>query len=143
MPPTSLVDIIAGVRRRWRLKLAVRGAAWVAAFLFISLILAASGLEWARFTAVSIIAARVALLLGLASAVAWCVVRPLRRQVTDEQVALYLEEHEPSLQAALVSAVESSKAGRPAESSALVQRLVEQAIQRCSEIDATHRIERT
>ena len=37
----------------------------------------------------------------------WCV--PLRRKVTDEQVALYLEEHEPSLQATLLSAVEASQ----------------------------------
>ena len=44
----------------------------------------------------------------------WFLVRPLRRQVTDEQVALYLEEHEPSLQATLLSAVEASRAGATA-----------------------------
>ena len=40
--------------------------------------------------------------------------RPLLRRVTDEQVALYLEEHEPSLQAAIISAVEVER-GEPRE----------------------------
>src|SRR5689334_4649940 len=98
MPPTSLIDIIAGVRRRWRMKLAVRGAARVALVALLLLLLAASGLEWARFTTVSIIAARVGLLVALLASIYWFVVQPLRRRVSDEQVALYLEEHEPSLQ---------------------------------------------
>ena len=38
-------------------------------------------------------------------------VRPLMRQASDEQVALYLEEHEPSLQAAIISAVEAEHGG--------------------------------
>ncbi len=49
-----------------------------------------------------------ALLLGL-----W-LVRPIGRRVTDLQVALYVEEHEPSLQAAILSAVDigaASEAG--------------------------------
>jgi hypothetical protein len=38
---------------------------------------------------------------------------PLRRKVSDEQVALYLEEHEPALQATLLSAVSRAATGRP------------------------------
>jgi len=41
-------------------------------------------------------------------------VRPLRRRVNDMQVALYVEEYDPSLQAAILSAVESAAAGNPA-----------------------------
>ncbi len=78
---------------------------------------------------------------ALFAAAAWFLVRPLRRKVSDEQVALYLEEHEPSLQATLLSAVEASQHGRP-ESAALVQRVVEQAIEKCAEIDASRRVER-
>ena len=40
-------------------------------------------------------------------------IRPMRRRATDLQVALYVEEHEPSLQAAILSAVDAgATAGR-------------------------------
>ena len=45
---------------------------------------------------------------------------PLLRSVSDEQVALYLEEHEPSLEAAIISAVEAQDSGQPGQSPALV-----------------------
>ena len=140
--PTDLLGIIGYVRSRWRTKLAVRGAVTVVCLCTASFFAAAYGLQFARFTGPSIIAAR--LLLGLVAVASawWFFVRPLRRQVTDDQVALYLEEYEPSLQATLVSAVETSRAGRDWESSALVQRLVEQAIERCLEADAARRVER-
>ena len=80
------------------------------------------------------------LLAALAASGYWFLLRPLRRQVSDDQVALYLEEHEPSLQATLLSAVEASRAGHP-ESAALVQRVVEQAIEACSRIGASRRVE--
>jgi hypothetical protein len=92
-----------------------------------------------RFTPAAIIAARIALPLGLIAAALWFVVRPLRRKVTDEQVALYLEEHEPALQATLLSAVESSRTGATPESEALVRKVVEQAIEACVRMDAARR----
>ena len=138
----SLLEIIADVRRRWRLKLAVRGAARVALTAFVVFLVAAYGLEWARFTSVSIIAARGVLALTVVLAAWVFLVRPLRRQVTDEQVALYLEEHDPSLQAMVVSAVEASRsANNNDRSAALVQKLVEQAIERCMAADSAKRVE--
>src|SRR5512134_1929380 len=139
--PTSLLEIIAQVRSRWRMKLALRGAVSVAAIAFGLFLLAAYGMEWARFSGASIVAARVAMLVVLAAAAYWFLFVPLRRRVTDEQVALYLEEHEPSLQATLLSAVETSKSGHVPESTALVRRVVEQAIDACVRIDATRRVE--
>ena len=47
--------------------------------------------------------------VALASLVGWFLVRPLFWRVSDEQVALYLEEHEPSLQAEIISAIEASR----------------------------------
>src|SRR3954463_11059747 len=139
--PRTLLDIIQQARSRWRMKLALRGVVRVAAIAFVLLLVAAYGLNWARFTATSILVARVALFVTLLAAVAWFLVKPLRRKVTDEQVALYLEEHEPSLQATLLSAVEASQSGHP-QSAALVQRVVEQAIERCAAVDASVRAER-
>src|SRR6476646_4025552 len=102
----GLVDIIHDVRRRWRYKLALRGAVGVLGLGVAVLLLSAYGLESWRFSAGSIVTFRIVLGVALAGLVGWFLIRPLTRQVTDEQVALYLEEHEPSLQAAIVSAVE-------------------------------------
>ena len=110
-PPQDLFGIIAHVRNRWRTKLALRGAVRLLAVAFGLFVLAAYGLETVRFTTTAIVVARIGLVLGFIAAALWFVVRPLRRKVTDEQVALYLEEHEPSLQATLLSAVESSRNG--------------------------------
>ena len=137
----SLLDIIAEVRRRWRVKLAVRGAARVALAAFVLFLVAAYGLEWARFTPASIIGARVAMLVVIVAAAWVFLVRPLRRRVTDEQVALYLEEHDPSLQAMLVSAVEASRSASNDRSEALVRKLVEQAIEKCLAADSARRVE--
>jgi hypothetical protein len=140
--PTTLLEIIASIRSRWRMKLALRGALAIAVIGFALFLLIAYGLQWARFSDASIIAARVLMLAAAAGLVVWFLVRPLRRRVSDEQVALYLEEHEPSLQAMLLSAVETSREGHVPESAALVRRIIEQAIEACTRIDATNRVER-
>src|SRR6185503_16963916 len=85
--------------------------------------------------------ARVAMLVVLAASAYWFLWVPLRHRVTDEQVALYLEENEPSLEATLLSAVEAHRAGREPESPVLVRRLIEQAIERCCSVDASRRVE--
>jgi hypothetical protein len=138
-PRSELIRIIRHVRRRWRLKLALRGAAAVAAVGVIVLLAAAFGLEWARFSARAILAARVLVAAALAVSTAYLFVRPLLRRVTDEQVALYIEEHEPSLQASIVSAIEGASAAR---SDALLRRLIESAVDKCAETHATRTIER-
>ena len=139
---SGLTRIIADVRKRWRLKLVLRGVVrsiLIAIALFFA---AAYALEWARFSPASILSARVLLALAILGTFYYFMVRPFRRQVTDEQVALYLEECEPSLQSTLVSAVESSRVHRDSTSRALVRKLVEQAIEACSTTDAVRRAER-
>ena len=129
----ELIAIIQDVRRRWRMKLALRGAALAAGCGAAALVLSAWGLQWMRFTPESILGFRIAIAL-----VAGCVgyvflVRPLMRSVSDEQVALYLEEHEPSLEAAIISAVEAQQgSGQAAQSPALVRKLVENAAEKCA-----------
>jgi len=77
--PTNLLDIVAEVRSRWRMKLALRGAVAVAGIGFGLFLLAAYGMEWARFSGASIIAARVAMLVVLAASAYWFLFVPLRR----------------------------------------------------------------
>ena len=139
----QLVSIIHDVRRRWRTKLLVRGAALTAACGGAALVLAAWGLQWMRFTPESIIAARIVIGLTFALLAYLLLVRPFLRRVSDEQVAMYLEEHEPSLEAAIISAIEAERTGVSRESPALVRRLIESAIERCHRIEEGRRVEQT
>ena len=135
----ALVQIVRQVRGRWRLKLLLRGAAGVLAGGLAGLALSAFALEWLKFSPAAIVTLRVTTSLLLAALVAGFLVWPLRRRVSDSQVALYLEEHEPSLESLLVSAVDISTAapgGRPAagplqSSPALARRLIEDAVEKC------------
>src|SRR5688572_24555765 len=93
---SELVDIIHQVRRRWRMKLALRGALGVVGLGVVVLLMSAYGLESWRFTSAAIITFRVIVGTALAGLIGFLLVRPLMRNASDEQVALYLEEHEPS-----------------------------------------------
>jgi hypothetical protein len=139
-PDSDLIGIIRQVRRRWRLKLALRGAVVVAALVVAAFVAAAFGLESWRFAPGAIRALRIVLPIAIAALVAVFLVRPLMRRVTDEQVALYLEEHEPSLQAEIISAVEASRL--PGTPSPLVRRLVSSAIDKCRQLEEGRRVER-
>ena len=140
-PPSDLMGIIHYVRARWRAKLAVKGAVRIIAISVAIFFALAYGMQWARFSPLSILASRLLFGAALVSLVYFFLVKPLRRRVTDEQVALYLEEKEPTLQTMLVSAVESSREGRHWESTALVRKLIEQAIERCCQADTARRAE--
>ena len=58
-PPQDLFGIIAHVRNRWRMKLALRGAVYVLGVAFAIFLLAAYGMESVKFTAASIIVSRI------------------------------------------------------------------------------------
>jgi len=83
---SELVEIIHEVRRRWRMKLALRGAMAVAGLSVLVLLLSAYGLESWRFSAGAIVTFRVIVGLALVGLVAYLLVRPLMRQASDEQV---------------------------------------------------------
>src|SRR4029077_14200867 len=104
-PRTELVDVICRVRNRWRGRLALRGAVVVVAGTVLALLLSASGLEQFRFSAASIIGVLIIAVAVFVGLLCYGLVWPLRRRVTDAQVAMYLEECDPTLGAALMSAV--------------------------------------
>ena len=142
-PPSNLTEIIRDVTSRWRMKLALRGAVRsvgvaVAAVLRGRVRLGVGAVQPRRRSSPPGCCWRP----RFSASVYYFLVRPLRRRVTDEQVALYLEEHEPSLQATLVSAVEASgQGGSESASAALVRRLVEQALEACASTNAVRRVE--
>lgn len=137
----QLLDVVRQVRRRWRIKLALKGAVGFLLAGLAAILAIAYALEALKFTPAAIFWFRIVTALVLVAAGAWFFARPLSRQVTDEQVALYLEEHEPTLDSAILSAMEVSQ--RPGEwSPQLIERLVERAIERVHEIREGERIER-
>jgi hypothetical protein len=141
---TELVDVIRRVRNRWRVRLALRGAVVVVAGTVLALLLSASGLESFRFSAPAIITFRILTVAVFAGLLFYGLVWPLRRRVTDAQVAMYLEECDPTLEAAIISAVEAtSNGGSPAHSPRLVEKLVEHAIEKCDAIDRGRSVDRS
>ena len=144
--PWDLVATIRQIRRRWRYKLMLRGAVGVLGIGATALALSAWGLEAWRFTPGAIITFRILMALAMASLLGWFIVRPLLWRVSDEQVAMYLEEHEPSLQAEIISAIEASRLAGSANSphsALLVTRLVESAVAKVQAIDWGRNVERS
>jgi len=137
---SELVDVIRDVRNRWRKRLAVRGLVVVVTGTILALLLFASGLETLRFSVPAIIGFRIIALVVFLGLLYLAFVKPMRRRVSDSQVAMYLEESNPQLEAAIISAIETSRdvESGGAESSAspqLVEKLVQQAIDQCRAID--------
>ncbi len=137
----QLLEVVRQVRRRWRIKLALRGAVGFLLAGLIAILAIAYTLEALKFTPAAIFWFRIVTALVFVAAGAWFFARPLSRKVTDEQVALYLEEHEPSLDSTILSAMEATE--RPGDwSPELIRRLIENAIERVHEIQEGERIER-
>ena len=71
-------------------------------------------------------------------------VRPIRRQVSDSQVALYLEENDPTLEAAILSAIEATSGSVIADR--ITRRIwstssCEQAIEQCRAVQRGHHVD--
>src|SRR5687767_7666556 len=101
----ELVEIIKRVRQRWRLKLALRGLAVVAAFSLATFLLTVFVLDKAEFSPGLVLGLRVVVALAFLGLVVWFLVVPQWKRISDDRVALYLEEREPSLHASLLSAL--------------------------------------
>ena len=140
----ELLEVIRSVRNRWRQRLAIRGAVVVVAGTLLALFLSASSLQALRFSPAAIITFRF-VAIGVFAALVWqFLARAMRRQVTDGQVALYLEEHDPTLEAAILSAIEATSDSAIAKdhSPHLVEKLVDQAITQCRSLEHGHAIDR-
>ncbi len=140
-----VLPILRSVRARWRLGLVLRGTAVVLGTAFAAFLLSAYGLEATRFSPGAVTALRLGAWGVALAAAGWFLVRPLLRRVTDDQVALYLEEHEPSLEAAILGAVGVERNGASAAPSAspeLLDRLVERAVEKARAVDYGRAIDR-
>ena len=141
----ELLDAIRHVRTRWRMRIALRGLAALLGIGLVAFLVSSWGMEGTRFSPAVVNGFRTFTWLTLLAVGIRFLVRPLWRRPSDAQVALYLEEHEPSLKAAVLSAVDAGAhpgARDAAHSPALVQRLMESAVAKTRAVDGGHRIER-
>src|SRR5688572_16358469 len=139
-----LIRIIRDVRRRWRMPRAFNGAALTLAIGFFALAAFAVyvGTRTGIPSQTTLITGRLLVLASVVTAFLWFVLRPLLNRVTDERVALYIEEHEPSLKASLLAAVEVSKGELGEVSPALLDKLVQDAVEKCNAVELQYNIER-
>ena len=134
-----VLDIIRSVRTRWRLRVAFKGLAIVLAAGTAAFLLSAFGLNALRFAAPAVLGFRLAAWVTVTVLAYLYLVRPLRRVLDDEHVALYLEEHEPSLETTLLAAVEAERSGDQ-YSPALVKGLARAAVERAHAVDDGRRV---
>jgi hypothetical protein len=146
----QLIRVVRYVRNRWRLRNVVKGIAFLILFGLVAFAVSAYGMEHFRYSAWSVRLFRIFTYLALLGLFLRFIYRPLGKKVADEQVARYMEEHDPSLKEAISTAVEvgrplepldEDKDGRRFVSPALVERLVQQTVERCERIDYGHGIE--
>jgi hypothetical protein len=142
----ELRRVIRGVRRRWRAKVGLRGAAVVLATGLLAFAVSAYAMDHFRYEPWAVTSFRLFAYVALLALATRFLVLPLWGRVSDERVALYLEENEPSLQAAVLSAVEVGGQRRmvdgPDVSRALIARLVETAVEKCQTIEYGRPVER-
>jgi Domain of unknown function (DUF4175) len=137
----DLHGVIRAARRRWRLRVLLHGLAVVGAGGVLAALIAAWGADHFRFSPTALVVFRT-LVWGTGVVLfLQFVVRPMWRRITDQQVVLYLEEHEPTLDGAVLGALTSNE---PAAgwSPALIERVVARAVERLAAVGGGRRIER-
>lgn len=138
----ELHRVIRLVRNRYRLRVLLTGAVIFLVGAFVLLVFSAILLEQFKFGPTAVIVIRIVFYLVLAGLLLRFLVLPLSRRLSDSDIALYIETHEPTLQAALLSAVEYD-ARAAGDAPGLVRRLLRQAVERARAVEDGRRIERT
>ena len=142
----DLVRIIRSVRTRWRLGMLLRGVSILVVAGLVAFLVSAYGMDRFRFDPTAVLIFRIVAYTALVAVIIRFLVLPLRKRVSDEQVALYLEEHESSLKGYVLSGVEfgaeADGTGQSGRSAALIRQLVRAAIERCVTIEDGRRVDR-
>ncbi|MGH7634882.1 MAG: hypothetical protein ACRENC_14195, partial [Gemmatimonadaceae bacterium] len=133
-PSAQLLGVVRGVRMRYRAKHLLRGAAIAVAGAWVALVLSAYLLNLLKYSDGAVLGVRIVALTAIVALIARYIVLPLRAKLGDDQVALYLEEHERSLKATVITAVEMQRGAAAAASAprspAFIERLTRAALER-------------
>ncbi len=131
----QLFGIISAVRKRRNLLTVLRGAAIAITVTTLMLVLTGMAAYRYRFSSATLISLRIFALLSIVAAVYFGLVRPLRRKISDTQLARLVEEKHPGLEERLVSAVEVCGTEPSTQAStAIFERLVDDAETHAREI---------
>lgn len=125
--------LLEEIRNRIRIRRAMRGISISCAALMVSLITAAALAGYASNRPALLMALRILPILSTAAAAWFWIYRPLKAEITDQQIARFVEERF-KLEDRLVTAVEFSQDPRGA-SAAILARLIEDAKRSASGID--------
>ncbi len=139
----SLHDAIGRARGAWRRRVLLEGAAWTVAALLVLLVVLALVGAAIGLTPERLVILRLVFYVLLLVALGWWIVRPALRRVDDARLALYLEERDPGLGQALMSAVQAigvPVAERP--SPGLARRLAAQAVGALGSLEDGRALER-
>src|SRR5690348_1601235 len=104
---SALAGAMRRIRNRWRLKQVLHGLTIVMGAALAAMLVGPWLMERFHFTPVVVWTIRLLMYGAVAGLAARYLVRPLQRRLPDAKVAMYLEEHEPSLDAVVVSAVDA------------------------------------
>jgi hypothetical protein len=137
----TLSHVIEHVRKRWRLRILLTGLFWILAIGTVVIIASAWLLNHWHFTTPAVWFLRLVTIFSLAGLSFHFFIKPLRRQVSDASVALYLEEHEPNLTSIILSAVDAGQSDAKDLSPQLVGRLVEQSLDASQRVNYGHDVE--
>src|SRR5262245_24831533 len=115
LPPeqSQLLGVVRGVRNRYRAKQALRGGAITVAASWAVLVAASYAMSVLKYTDGAVLWCRILAIVAVLAIVIRFLVWPLRPRLGDNQVALYLEEHETSLRATVITAVEMQQVQHP------------------------------
>jgi hypothetical protein len=126
----------------------VRGLAIVVTASLVLVVLSGAGMDRLRFSPGAVAGFRIVTYLVLAGLIIRFLILPFLRRPSPEEVALYLEEHEPELNAEVLSALAVVNADDPGDEAALsasprslARAVVLQAVKACREVEDGRRIE--
>ena len=137
----DLSPLIDRLRQRWRLRLLLDGLIQTLAIMIALFLVSAWSLNQWHFASNAVWFFRFVTILSLICLLLQFCIKPLRRQVSDARVALYLEEHEPSLRSIIVSAIDARQSSAQNTSLQLVTGLIEQALDACARVQFGQAVE--
>ncbi len=143
----ELLRVIRRVRNRWRTRRLILGFTMVGAAAVLVVGVSSAAMDALRYAPWVVRGLQAAAWLAFGAAVWRFVVRPLRSRVTDEQVARYVEEHDPTLRESVSSGVElgdrdaREDAAGSGISADLTRLVVEEAIRRLETLNEGRLIE--
>jgi hypothetical protein len=129
----NLLSRVQQVRRRWWTQMAVKGVSIFLAFAIALLLFGIWGADLFGFRPAAVWSIRVVIAIGMGLTIGRFLVLPLRRRITDVQIAQYIEERYPHLEDRLVTAVEFGR--DPRIPSGMLNLLIADTLDKTSRID--------